>query len=464
MSTLYWIRRDFRLDDNPALVSALNHQCKRAVYMTAYQTWQTHNLSSIQADLIERHINWMAAQLAELGIELTVIECNTYHQQVEQLLEFCNQYGIKHVFANSEPEIREQTRDQKVKEAITLTLSEADTILPAGSVINKQGQMFKVFTPFKKAWVGTFMLYGIEQRYLGAINQHISPSKSHSISFNYPKQDSSKWPLAETVLSQVLPEFIESKMHHYAEERDIPAIKGTSGLSAYLAIGAISPKRLLIEALNRYPSILNDIKSPLFSWVNELIWRDFYRHLIAAFPELCKLRDFQSKFADFYWPNDEAKFKAWCEGKTGFPIVDAAMRQLRNTGWMHNRLRMITASFLTKHLLIDWRKGEAFFMQHLIDGDLAANSGGWQWAAGTGCDAQPYFRIFNPISQSEKFDPDGSFIRKFLPELKNVPAKYIHQPQEYLASLGSDKYWPTIVDLKIARQQALDYYQQELNK
>ncbi|KKL09937.1 hypothetical protein LCGC14_2560890 [marine sediment metagenome] len=163
------------------------------------------------------------------------------------------------------------------------------------------------------------------------------------------------------------------------------------------------------------------------------------------------------------WHNgisDDVDFTAWCQGKTGYPLVDAAMRQLLQTGWMHNRLRMVVASFLSKHLLIDWRKGERFFMQHLIDGDLASNNGGWQWAASTGCDAQPYFRIFNPITQSERFDPEGKFIRKYIPELTSVPDKHIHFPHAYLALQGSDKnqYWPAIVDHKAARQRALDAF------
>ena len=157
------------------------------------------------------------------------------------------------------------------------------------------------------------------------------------------------------------------------------------------------------------------------------------------------------------WRKSESDFKAWCEGRTGYPLVDAAMLQLKQTGWMHNRLRMVVASFLTKHLLIDWRKGERFFMQHLIDGDLASNNGGWQWAASTGCDAQPYFRVFNPIRQSERFDPTGKFIRKYLPELENVPDKHINFPHTYLAATGKDKecYWPAIVDHKAARERAL---------
>ena len=244
----------------------------------------------------------------------------------------------------------------------------------------------------------------------------------------------------------------------YEELRDIPSIKGTSGLSPYLAIGAISPRYLLSVLLNNHPDLLTAEDSPEFSWLNELIWREFYRHLLFHFPDLCKHKCFKEKYQLTAWPNHLPYFKAWCEGKTGYPIVDAAMRQLNQTGWMHNRLRMIVASFLTKHLLIDWRWGEKYFMEQLIDGDLAANNGGWQWAASTGCDAQPYFRIFNPTRQSEKFDPKGNFIRKYLPELKEIPDKAIHSPHSYIKKHNLALYWPTIVEHKEARIIALSFY------
>ena len=461
MSSLYWIRRDFRIDDNPALLSALSQNCKRAVFITAYTTWQDHNLSPIQADLIERHLNHFSDQLAALGIEVELLEADTFAEQQTLLVNYCKEHGIDTVYANSEVELREQRRDKQLQQTLNFNLYEADTILPYGSVLNKQGEMFKVFTPYRNAWLKYLKQFGFNTEHLGAIKQP-TVNAQHQLTLNTPKQDSSKWPLASSINAQVLPNFLATKLPNYADDRDFPAIKGTSGISPYLAIGAISPKRALYETLSQFPEVLEDAKAPIFCWVNELVWREFYRNLLNAFPQLSKLLDFQEKFKNFNWPENQTMFTAWCEGKTGFPIVDAAMRQLHQTGWMHNRLRMIVASFLTKHLLVDWRLGEAYFMRHLIDGDLAANSGGWQWAAGTGCDAQPYFRIFNPISQSEKFDPDGTFIRKYLPELENVPSKYIHQPQQYLMSIGANVYWPQIVDLKAARLKTLDYYQTEL--
>nr|WP_274620741.1 FAD-binding domain-containing protein [Colwellia maritima] len=214
----------------------------------------------------------------------------------------------------------------------------------------------------------------------------------------------------------------------------------------------------MFSLLNRHPDILLATDSDEFSWLNEIIWREFYRHLLFHEQRLCKHQAFKEKYRTTVWHNDKEKFMAWCKGKTGYPLVDAAMLQLNQTGRMHNRLRMVVASFLTKHLLIDWRWGEKYFMQHLIDGDLASNNGGRQWAASTGCDAQPYFRIFNPIRQSERFDPNGEFIRKYIPELNSIPDKHIHFPHQYIANHQLSLYWEPIVDHKEARINALAFY------
>jgi deoxyribodipyrimidine photo-lyase len=213
-----------------------------------------------------------------------------------------------------------------------------------------------------------------------------------------------------------------------------------------------------------YPDALINEASPAKTWLNELIWREFYRHLLVAFPRLSRGQNFNLLGKNIQWRNDADEFSAWCKGQTGYPIVDAAMRQLNQTGWMHNRLRMVVASFLTKHLLIDWRWGEKYFRQHLIDGDLAANNGGWQWSAGTGCDAQPYFRVFNPMAQSSKFDPDASFIKQYVPEVANWPLKTIHQPQSVANSVPSaslfdqaqPEYPSPIVEHAMARKRAIE--------
>ncbi|MDY6888259.1 MAG: deoxyribodipyrimidine photo-lyase [Pseudomonadota bacterium] len=458
MNTLFWFRRDLRLFSNEALIEALNNGAKQAIFFICEKQWQQHNAAPIQIDLLKRRLNYIREQLAQYAIELHIFDAPYFDDCESALLSFCDKHQVKHVIANKEYELNEVNRDAQIlakcdDKNITFTLYEGDVIAPVGSVKNQSNEMYKVFTPFKKQWLKQHQ------------DTHFSllpwPLKKQPINNNAQaiKSDGSseKWPVDDESLATIVDNFICDKLSSYDEQRDIPSIKGTSGLSPYLALGIISPKQLLVNIQNRYPDILTTSKSKTFTWVNELIWREFYRHLIAQFPKLSRGDNFNEKYNGVKWRKNEAEFKAWCEGKTGYPLVDAAMRQLVQTGWMHNRLRMVVASFLTKHLLIDWREGEQFFMQHLIDGDLASNNGGWQWAASTGCDAQPYFRVFNPITQSERFDPNGKFIRKYLPELEKVPDKHIHFPHAYLASIGADKqcYWPAIVDHKAARERAI---------
>lgn len=473
---ILWLRNDLRIDDNPAVQFALQHQVKEAVFLATPTQWRAHNLSGIKVDLILRQLDSLQIQLAELGINLKLINVEDFAGQIKYL---CQYHHSDHIVANREVELNEGLRDEAlINQGLNLTLFECDVIVPKGKVVNQQGEMYKVFTPFKKAWLSYAKNNGFSYFSALELSSFSSPLWVEKIAetscanknlivqikADYPTTDSSRWPLADLVLKQVLPKFIDDKLAAYDNDRDFPALKATSGLSPYLAIGAISPKYLLTLLINKHPDILVATDLPSFTWLNELIWREFYRHLLFSFPALAKGNNFNAKYDYLPWRNSLDDFTAWKEGRTGYPIVDAAMRQLKQTGWMHNRLRMIVASFLTKHLLIDWRWGEKYFSEQLIDGDLAANNGGWQWAAGTGCDAQPYFRIFNPITQSQKFDPDGSFIRKYLPELTKVPLKYIHFPHSYLANNDeSNTYWPPIVEHKNARLKALDFYKSHLS-
>lgn len=429
---------------------------RKAIFFISEKQWQAHDWSPIKIDFIKRHAHALVAELAQLNIELELINVADFSAQVAYLKNYCFEHNISEVIANSELEYNEQKRDQScLEQGITLTLYEADVIVPKGKVLNKSGEMYKVFTPFKRAWLHYTREFGFD--YLGkptinstGTDNQVIHSETHSLS--------SRWPLAPEFEKHTLPSFYQNKLTDYEQVRDLPSIKGTSGVSPYLAAGVISPRYILRSLLHRSPDILLAIDSPEFAWVNEIIWREFYRHLMFHQQKLCKHQCFNSKYDAVHWFNNEQLFNAWCQGKTGYPLVDAAMRQLKQTGWMHNRLRMVVASFLTKHLLIDWRKGEKYFMQHLIDGDLASNNGGWQWAASTGCDAQPYFRIFNPIRQSERFDPKGTFIRKYLPELVDIPNKEIHFPHGYIKKQAILCYWPAIVDHKTARANALAFY------
>ncbi|NOJ11749.1 deoxyribodipyrimidine photo-lyase [Vibrio splendidus] len=480
MSDILWIRRDLRIHDNPALVAAVENGVTNAVFISTPQQWQQHHLAPIKADFIYRHLKQLELQLVEFGINLLHLKATDFDDQAAQLTHLYKQLDAKCVYANSEPEVDEQLRDKRlIASGIKLKITDCDTILPLGSVLNKQGEMFKVFTPFKNAWLKEVQVKGIicspspveqtdlpqaqlQQSQLQKDQQTSDLTASQFSSdydFDFPRIDSDRWPLSQDVLESVIPNFLANKVNDYGKFRDIPSIKGTSGLSPYLTIGAVSPRWLAIQLIQQQPDLLFDTQLPAFSWLNELIWRDFYKHLMFHHPKLVKGANFQQKYNGLDWYHDHPSFQAWCEGKTGYPLVDAAMRQLVETGWMHNRLRMVVASFLTKHLLIDWRWGERFFMSHLIDGDFSANNGGWQWASSTGCDAQPYFRIFNPITQSEKFDPKGIFIRKYIPELQNIPDKHVHFPHDYIEKNGIDsEYWQPIVEHKQARLRALAFF------
>jgi len=483
--SLLWIRRDLRIFDNPALTRAVENGCRYALYISTPKQWLLHHDAPIKLDFIRRHLLEMGQALAQYGIELVHLSVPDFTAQHNSLINFCHEYHIEQVWANSEPEFNEQQRDKALLESgLNITFFDCDVIAPRGRILNKSGEMFKVFTPFKKAWLKHMREFGVEcigrpprsdnlpqsptcsaEQSLGLLTQQLSTFciNDETTELSQLSQSSSSlsspWPLADEVMEKVVPHFLNDKVSDYSSQRDFPALKGTSGLSPYLAIGALSARTLYQQLLHRYPQLIEDVNHPAFSWLNELIWRDFYKHLLFHYPRLSKHTPFQKKYEQTQWPGADSDFGAWSRGETGYPLVDAAMKQLITTGWMHNRLRMVVASFLTKHLLVDWRLGEQFFMKHLIDGDLTANNGGWQWAASTGCDAQPYFRVFNPILQSQRFDPNGDFIRRYLPELKEVPNKYIHFPHEYMAQQGLIPiYCPPLVEHKTARLRAIAFY------
>lgn len=325
-------------------------------------------------------------------------------------------------------------------------------------VKNQQGEYYKKFTPFNKRW-----------RAVLAKEIDVTPLKPNSFpnvnteplpNVSLKTEDSSHYPAGEDAALSKLGQFVGHSVETYKSGRDRPDQRHTSELSAYLAVGAISPVTAA-RALQQFsPEFPYGLPEGPDTWLTELAWREFYQHLMDFEPRLSKGESFQRETDSIQWRDDEEGFKAWCEGKTGYPIVDAGMRQLKETGWMHNRLRMITANFLVKDLLIDWRKGEAFFMQHLIDGSFPANNGGWQWSASVGTDAVPYFRVFNPVKQSEKFDPQGTYIRKWVKELESVPDKHIHWPHDWLSQSQQNEYCPPIVEHKAARERFLATFKQ----
>ncbi len=464
---LVWLRRDLRTFDNTALNNAIaSGEPVVAAYIATPQQWRSHHMSARQADLIARRIPLLAKELQQLNIPLLYAEVSDYQASAEQIARWSQALACSAVYANEEYEVNECQRDARLAELVAAKSVHcrffADKCaLPPGAVLNKAGDFFKVFTPFKRAWLSQFSLPHIEKPQ-AAVAFQLPPGlpvvqEETQLVFSYPRQSSTRWPAHTEAILNALRDYCINSVSQYASQRDFPAIAGTSQLSPYLAIGALSVRQCIARLY--YSAAEQGLNEGQQIWLSELIWREFYQHLLVMRPDLVKGRAFIDWETRIPWSYDKERLQQWQQGKTGYPIVDAAMQQLNQTGWMHNRLRMIVASFLTKDLHIDWRFGEQYFMQQLIDGDFAANNGGWQWSASTGCDGQPYFRIFNPVSQGEKFDPQGEFVRHWLPALAQVPNKYVHQPWLW-SDFATLDYPPPVVDHKEQRGITLQMFKQ----
>jgi deoxyribodipyrimidine photo-lyase len=436
MRNLLWIREhDLRIRDNTALhyANLSADDGLLAVFLINTSEWHEHDMAPIRQNFILRQLNLLQRDLDELNISLiihTVLDKKTIP---DFLLNLAQTYKIDTLYFNDQYELDELRRDQVIinlfeKNNITTQHYTDQVIFKPGDILTEQRKYYTVFTPFKNKFLDK--LKHIE------LNIYSKPKKLsqkiHIPDTSLPIITEDKnWPVGEELSHKRLTHFIKSKLENYKTDRDFPSIDGTSQLSPYLASGIISIRTCFKKALE-FPH--HDV------WISELIWREFYKHVMKHFPRVCMHKPLKLITEKIPWENNLDHFEAWKNGKTGIPLIDAAMQQLNTTGWMHNRLRMITAMFLTKNLLIDWRWGEKYFMQNLIDGDLAANNGGWQWAASTGTDAVPYFRIFNPISQTEKFDPEYEFIKKYCPEAL------------------TKKYVKPIIDLSASRQRAISVY------
>lgn len=454
MTALVWFRNDLRCLDNHALSAACEqHDSVRAVFLCSAKQFAEHHMAPIKADFIRRALNELASNLAALGIPLDFIEAPHFNDAPTALQRYAEQHDISALYANAEYLVNEIERDQHVAAHLSVPTKYFDSqlLVRPGELLNKTGQPYKVFTPFYKEWK-----LRLQSRQAACLPRPAAVGPALHENNLCPSfmatQDSSAWEISEQSVLAQLRKFCREDCADYLADRDFPSITGTSKLSAALSIGLVSPSQCLARLYAEQGEQLWDKATGAGTWLSELCWREFYQHVAWHFPHVVHGHSFSRKYDAVHWRNNPDEFERWCQGKTGFPIVDAAMRQLNQTGWMHNRLRMIVASFLVKDLQIDWRWGERYFMENLIDGDFAANNGGWQWASGTGTDAAPYFRIFNPTTQGERFDPQAEFICTYVPELKSLSSKEI-----FKGSSAAD-YPKPMVDHKQARALTLAMY------
>jgi deoxyribodipyrimidine photo-lyase len=467
MTALVWLRHDLRIHDNPALFKAAEMgQGVVAVYVHCDAYVRLHTIAPVQLDFVRRHLHVMAKDLARLNIPLLVIRVQKPAEIAPELLRIAQRVQSGHCYFNAEYPVNELNRDLAVNQllrdnGILVKRCHDRCIVPPGMIRNGQGDPYKVFTAFKKKWLQTVMPVAIKPLGLPAKQTSLAGLTTASFadinqlfSTHELRDLSELWPAGEDEAYRRLDLFIEKSLTRYQDQRDFPAIDGTSSLSPYFAVGSLSPRQAIAAVLAYTHGEWEGGNTGANCWISELIWREFYQHVAVDYPQVCKRKAMQAHTEAFPWRYDKTLFAAWIEGKTGIPIIDAAMRQLNATGWMHNRLRMVVAMFLTKNCQIDWRWGEDYFMAQLIDGDFAANNGGWQWSASTGTDAAPYFRIFNPVSQSERFDPNGEFIRKWIPELAHLSNKHIHNPP------AMNNYPRPIVDLSASRKETIALFAQ----
>ncbi len=467
MRTLVWLRSDLRSRDN----TALHHAAKASdqgvvcIYIISPEDWRAHDTASVRVDFVLRTLEELSDALNKLNIPLIVETAEAKKDIPRILLETARKRECAALRFNIEYEVNESRRDAKVTEAfleagLAVHAHHDQTVIPPGDIRTGDDGFYSVFSPFKKNWLRTLGDRGAPDPLPAPDRQDSLKIKSSSIPGKvkgFESDISSElWPAGEEVAQRVLDTFCDDRIDDYKDRRDFPAEPATSRLSPYLAVGAISARQCLAAAMKANKGRADGGRQGPAHWISELVWREFYRHIIVGYPRVSMGRAMRTETDEIEWSYDEDAFDRWRRGMTGFPIVDAAMRQLLEVGWMHNRMRMVAAMFLTKDLLIDWRWGERHFMQHLIDGDLAQNNGGWQWSASTGADAAPYFRIFNPVSQSRKFDPDGEFIRRYVPELADVDAKDIHDPERIASLLRGELDYPEpMVDHGDARERAI---------
>jgi deoxyribodipyrimidine photo-lyase len=476
---LVWLRRDLRVEDQAALYHALR---------AARRVWCVFVFDRTILDPLpraDRRVEFIRDSLVGVDAELQALAAShgiegaglivRHGHATDEIPALARALQVQAVYANHDDEPAALARDAAVRGAlagagVVLHTGKDHVVFERSEVMTLGGSAFSVFTPYKNAWLKKLDPFYLKAWPVAKYAAALAPRPPgqpgvpalEAIGFERTNLHQLKLPSGPAGAEELLADFLD-RIDRYHEARDFPAVKGPSYLSTHLRFGTVSIRRLAREAHQRMSAGSRGAEV----WLSELVWRDFYHQVLHHHPQVVE-HSFKPEYDRIRWAHGKTAdehFAAWCDGRTGYPLVDAAMHQINQTGYMHNRLRMVVASFLSKDLGIDWRRGEAYFALHLNDFDLAANNGGWQWAASSGCDAQPYFRIFNPVSQSEKFDPEGRFIRRYLPALAKLPDKLIHapwlaRPVDLAAAglrLGLD-YPAPLVDHAVARARTLERY------
>ena len=492
-AVVHWFKQDLRTRDNTSLHLASEKAKSKnvpliALYIISPQDYEAHITSKARVDFTLRTLQGLKQDLAELDIPLYVETVEKRKRVPARILELCKEWGASHLFANMELEVDELRREALlvrtgIAQGIAVDVLHDTCVVEPGRLRAGSGKQYSVYTPWFRAFVA----------FLHANPSHLklkpSPTKNpvsvrltHQKLFEapIPEAPASKalndeeiqryrglWPVGEQEAHERLAKFLTKRIHKYKDMRNLPAEDGTSTLSVHFSSGTLSARTAIAAAQKANSTMKLDAGNPgIMTWISEVAWRDFYKHVLVNWPFVCMNKCFKPEYTSIVWENNADHLEAWKKGQTGYPLVDAGMRQAVATGYMHNRVRMVVASFLAKHLLLDWRLGEQYFMELLIDGDFASNSGGWGFSSSAGVDPQPYFRIFNPTLQSEKFDAEGAYIKKWVPELKDVKGKALHEPYAKGAGLIAKKngYPQPIVEHKFARARALSRYKEGLGK
>ncbi|KAF2163720.1 hypothetical protein M409DRAFT_25906 [Zasmidium cellare ATCC 36951] len=493
-SVVHWFKRDLRTFDNKGLRLASEKAKSKNVplicmFIVSPQDYEAHFTSPARVDFDLRTLEVLKSDLQEKNIPLHTVTIDKRNDVPGHVLEVCGKWGAKHIFCNIEYEVDELRRETKLlkkclEKGIDFQPVHDDVVVPPGNLASGAGKQYSVYSPWLKAWIKHLhehpdMLDAAEPphqnpetaktKFKDIFEKPIPtapPSKAIKDA-EYKQRLGNIWPAGEHEAQDRLERFTKEKIKNYASSRNLPAANSTSLLSVHLSAGTLAARTAVRAARDSNSSRKLDAGSAGHgTWISEVAWRDFYKHVLANWPYICMFKPFKYEYSDIEWEYNDEHFQRWCEGKTGFPIVDAAMRQCLYMGYIHNRCRMIVASFLAKDLLLDWRLGEKHFMENLIDGDFASNNGGWGFSASTGVDPQPYFRIFNPLLQSEKFDKEGEYIRKWVPELAGMEGNAIHDPYGRGKGKEAEKagYPKPIVDHKTARARALERYKGGLRR